>query len=177
MQSFEQTSPARSRKLVRSTENRVFAGVCGGLAEHFGISANWLRFGFIWAAVLSSGAIFVAYIVFIFCIPLEGDLHGGASWRIKRAKSRFHRKCRYRRSRGGDLDEQYALVEDKLNFLEELLAPQTASSIRKSTRANPALINREQLMDQYNLIEEKIRRLEDHVTSRDYVLSRKFEDL
>lgn len=32
--------------LRRSRHNRVLAGVCGGLAEFFGISAFWFRLGF-----------------------------------------------------------------------------------------------------------------------------------
>jgi phage shock protein C len=32
--------------LRRSRRNRVLAGVCGGLAEFFGISAFWFRLGF-----------------------------------------------------------------------------------------------------------------------------------
>ncbi len=34
------------RALRRSRTNRLFAGVCGGLAEFFGISAFWFRLGF-----------------------------------------------------------------------------------------------------------------------------------
>ena len=36
-----------TRALRRSRTNRMFAGVCGGLAEFFGISAFWFRLGFI----------------------------------------------------------------------------------------------------------------------------------
>lgn len=32
--------------LRRSRHNRALAGVCGGLAEFFGISAFWFRLGF-----------------------------------------------------------------------------------------------------------------------------------
>lgn len=37
--------------LRRSRRNRVFAGVCGGLAEFFGISAFWFRLGMIIAFI------------------------------------------------------------------------------------------------------------------------------
>lgn len=33
--------------LRRSRQDRVLAGVCGGLAEFFGISAVWFRLGFL----------------------------------------------------------------------------------------------------------------------------------
>jgi phage shock protein C len=32
--------------LRRSQHNRIVAGVCGGLADFFGISAFWFRLGF-----------------------------------------------------------------------------------------------------------------------------------
>jgi hypothetical protein len=33
--------------LRRSRNNRIIAGVCGGLGEFFGISAFWFRLGFL----------------------------------------------------------------------------------------------------------------------------------
>jgi phage shock protein C len=39
------------KALRRSRRNRVFAGVCGGLEEFFGISAFWFRLGFFIAAI------------------------------------------------------------------------------------------------------------------------------
>lgn len=38
-------------ELRRSRQNRVVAGVCGGLAEFFGISAVWFRLGFLLAFI------------------------------------------------------------------------------------------------------------------------------
>jgi phage shock protein C len=37
--------------LRRSRHNRIIAGVCGGLAEFFGIRAFWFRLAFIIAAI------------------------------------------------------------------------------------------------------------------------------
>jgi len=37
--------------LRRSRRNRVVAGVCGGLAEFFGISAFWFRLAFLIALI------------------------------------------------------------------------------------------------------------------------------
>jgi phage shock protein C len=44
----------QKQKLRRSRGNRVIAGVCGGLAEFFGISAFWFRLGFL-IALLPGG--------------------------------------------------------------------------------------------------------------------------
>jgi len=40
-------SPDERKKLRRSRQNRIFAGVCGGLADFFGISAFWFRLAFL----------------------------------------------------------------------------------------------------------------------------------
>ena len=37
--------------LRRSRHNRVLAGVCGGLAEFFGVSAFWFRLAFVIAFI------------------------------------------------------------------------------------------------------------------------------
>jgi phage shock protein C len=44
-------SSGEAKVLRRSRTDRVFAGVCGGLGEFFGISPFWFRLGFILAAL------------------------------------------------------------------------------------------------------------------------------
>jgi len=58
------------KKLYRSSTNKVFAGIIGGLGEYFQIDPVLLRV--IWVAiVLLSGGVpgIVAYIIAIFIIP------------------------------------------------------------------------------------------------------------
>jgi len=43
-----------SKKLRRSRSSRIIAGVCGGLAEFFGISTFWFRLAFL-IALLPGG--------------------------------------------------------------------------------------------------------------------------
>lgn len=54
-------------KLRRSHRNRVVAGVCGGLAEFFSISAFWFRLAFLIALIPGGipgiGAYLIAWIV------------------------------------------------------------------------------------------------------------------
>jgi phage shock protein C len=58
-------------KLRRSRTNRVIAGVCGGLAEFFGISAFWFRLAFLIALV--PGGI-PGLLIYILCwIIVPGD--------------------------------------------------------------------------------------------------------
>ena len=58
-------------------------------------------------------------------------------------------------------------------------APRTRGRRREATV--PRFADQEQAMahlqHQFDLIESKIQRMEDHVTSKEYVLKRKFEDL
>lgn len=59
-----------TKKLYRSNTNKVFAGICGGLGEYFGIDPVPLRL--VWLlVVIFSGVVpgLIAYILAIFIIP------------------------------------------------------------------------------------------------------------
>jgi phage shock protein C len=58
-------------KLRRSRKNRVIAGVCGGLAEFFGISALWFRLAFLISLV--PGGIPGLLIYFLCWIIIPGE--------------------------------------------------------------------------------------------------------
>jgi len=60
---------ASGRSLRRSSSNRVFAGVCGGLGEFFGISAMWFRFAFLLALIPGGIPGIAAYLIFWIIIP------------------------------------------------------------------------------------------------------------
>jgi phage shock protein C len=51
------------KKLTRSADNRMFAGVCGGLGEYFGIDATLIRVIFVLVSLLF-GALFGGMIVY-----------------------------------------------------------------------------------------------------------------
>lgn len=58
------------KRLHRSRTDRVIAGVCGGLADYFGIDPILVRV--IWVvAVLSFGAGLLAYILLWLFVPQE----------------------------------------------------------------------------------------------------------
>jgi len=58
-------------KLRRSRRNRVIAGVCGGLAEFFGISAFWFRLAFLVALLPGGVPGFLIYLLCWIIIPGE----------------------------------------------------------------------------------------------------------
>jgi phage shock protein C len=55
--------------LRRSTRNRMVAGVCGGLAEFFGIRAFWFRLAFLIALIPGGVPGILLYLIFWFIIP------------------------------------------------------------------------------------------------------------
>ncbi|MGH3384810.1 MAG: PspC domain-containing protein [Nocardioidaceae bacterium] len=54
--------PARKR-LVRSRDDRWISGVCGGVAEYFGVDANLVRLLVVVGAVLGFGSLIIAYLI------------------------------------------------------------------------------------------------------------------
>lgn len=59
--------------LRRSRRNRVIAGVCGGLAEFFGVSAFWFRLAFLIALLPGGVPGIVAYVLFWLIVPKAGQ--------------------------------------------------------------------------------------------------------
>ena len=58
------------KKLYKSRTDKKFDGVCGGLAEYFGVDSTWIRLAWMFA-VLFIGTGIVAYIVCMIVIPNE----------------------------------------------------------------------------------------------------------
>ena len=61
----------QKRSLRRSRSNSMIAGVCGGLAEFFGISAFWFRLGFIMAFIPGGVPGVLVYLLMWIMIPKE----------------------------------------------------------------------------------------------------------
>ena len=54
-------------RLTRSTSNKMIAGVCGGLAQHFGISSTRIRWAFVFFGLFGAGE--VVYIILWILVP------------------------------------------------------------------------------------------------------------
>lgn len=61
----------QKRSLRRSRSNRMIAGVCGGLADFFGISAFWFRLGFIIAFIPGGVPGILVYLLMWLMVPSE----------------------------------------------------------------------------------------------------------
>jgi phage shock protein PspC (stress-responsive transcriptional regulator) len=64
-------SNTQTRNLRRSRSNRVIAGVAGGLAEFFGISAFWFRLALIIAFIPGGIPGLLIYAILWIVIPSE----------------------------------------------------------------------------------------------------------
>ncbi|OGO62470.1 MAG: hypothetical protein A2030_01685 [Chloroflexi bacterium RBG_19FT_COMBO_50_10] len=60
-----------SRKLYRSRNNRMIAGVCAGLGEFFGIDPTVVRLLFAAGALLGFGSFILIYLVIFIVVPEE----------------------------------------------------------------------------------------------------------
>jgi phage shock protein PspC (stress-responsive transcriptional regulator) len=61
----------QKKVLRRSRSNRMLAGVCGGLAEFFGISAFWFRLGMFIAFIPGGVPGVLIYLIMWLMIPNE----------------------------------------------------------------------------------------------------------
>lgn len=65
------------RKLYRSSRDKKIFGICGGLAEYFGLDATLLRVLLIIVTVFSAGSVIIVYVIAGFVIPREPAYGGG----------------------------------------------------------------------------------------------------
>ena len=58
-------------KLTRSEDDKMVAGVLGGVAQHFGFNVTWLRLLYVGATLISAGLPVLAYIAAAVIIPKQ----------------------------------------------------------------------------------------------------------
>ncbi len=57
------------KRLYRSPDGAMIAGVCNGLAAYFGIDVTFVRIAFVLLAVLTKGAALIIYVAMMFIVP------------------------------------------------------------------------------------------------------------
>lgn len=62
------------KRLYRSRDHRMVAGILGGLAEYFTIDPTILRLGFVVGLFFSAGLLIFVYLFAIFIIPNEWEV-------------------------------------------------------------------------------------------------------
>lgn len=93
------------RKLVRSRNHRVIAGVCGGLADYFEIDPNLVRLGFAAATFFSAGLTIGAYLLAWLAIADQGSGETGADQLYDRYGDYKRRRAARDHSAADDSDE------------------------------------------------------------------------
>lgn len=59
------------KRLYRSRSNRMIAGVCGGVAEFFGLDATLVRLAFVLGFFIGFGFLLIVYLAMLFIVPEE----------------------------------------------------------------------------------------------------------
>ena len=59
------------KRLYRSRDNRMIAGVCGGLGEYFNIDPTLIRLLFVAAVFFGVGGGALAYLIMMILVPEE----------------------------------------------------------------------------------------------------------
>ena len=62
-----------TRKLFRSRDDRMIAGVCSGLGKYFSVDPTLIRLLFVFTAILGGPGL-VAYIIFWIVVPPEPEV-------------------------------------------------------------------------------------------------------
>lgn len=60
------------KKLYRSDENKMLAGVCGGIAEYFGVDPTLIRLAWVVFSLLGGSGL-LAYILAAIIIPRDDN--------------------------------------------------------------------------------------------------------
>ncbi len=57
------------RRLAKSTDQKMLFGVCGGIAEYFGLDATLIRLIFVFLTIIAVGSPILVYIILAFLMP------------------------------------------------------------------------------------------------------------
>ncbi len=61
----------KGKKLYRSRTDRMLTGLCGGLAQYFGIDATLVRIGFVILEFATVGLLIFGYLIVAIIVPKE----------------------------------------------------------------------------------------------------------
>lgn len=59
------------KRLYRSADDRMIAGVCAGIADYFGIDPTLVRLIFVFGALGTVSGLFWAYVIMAIIVPEE----------------------------------------------------------------------------------------------------------
>jgi phage shock protein C len=59
------------KRLYRSRNERMIAGICGGLGEYFSIDPTLVRLIFVFGTIITGTGLFWAYLIMLLVVPEE----------------------------------------------------------------------------------------------------------
>ncbi len=59
------------RRLTKSTDQKMLFGVCGGIAEYFGLDPTLIRLIFVFLTIIAVGSPVLVYIILAFVMPMR----------------------------------------------------------------------------------------------------------
>jgi phage shock protein PspC (stress-responsive transcriptional regulator) len=59
------------KRLYRSRDDRMIAGICGGLGDYLGIDSTLVRLLFVFGAIFTGSALFWGYVIMLIVVPEE----------------------------------------------------------------------------------------------------------
>ena len=59
------------KKLYRSRDERMIAGICGGLGKYFDIDPTLMRLIFVFGALVTGSGLFWVYLIMMILVPEE----------------------------------------------------------------------------------------------------------
>ena len=62
---------SETKRLYRSSDDRMIAGVCAGIADYFGIDPTLVRLLFVFGALGTVSGLFWAYVIMAIVVPEE----------------------------------------------------------------------------------------------------------
>ncbi|WP_158583896.1 PspC domain-containing protein [Salinibius halmophilus] len=98
----------RQHELYRSSEDKVVAGVCGGLAKHFDVPSSWLRLAAVVAFLIFNGLAIIAYI--IMAVVMRKPVEKTEPTKQK-SDTVYSRSAEAAKARLADIDDRLANVE------------------------------------------------------------------
>jgi phage shock protein C len=63
------TPPPAQRRLTRSRDDRMLAGVCGGIAEYLNVDPTIVRLVTVLVGIFSAGTALIAYLIAAIIVP------------------------------------------------------------------------------------------------------------
>lgn len=108
--------------LFRNTKRKRIAGVCSGLADHFGISHWVMRIMFVGAFFMTGGAFFWAYILgWVVLAPAEHPVHANINEYDENTKRyRDKNMFRYRESPSTRVQKAQSRLEETTKKIENI---------------------------------------------------------